>query len=52
MKHSISKFFKRTFALILLGLTTFSLASCDLEKLFIFGGVEINQDDIETFELL
>ena len=50
MKHSISRFFKRAFAFVLLGLTCFSLASCDLEDLFIFGGVEINQDDIETFD--
>ena len=50
MKHSISRLFKRAFAFVLLGLTCFSLASCSLEDLFVFGGTLIESDDIETFE--
>ena len=50
MKRSISRTLKRAFAFVLLGIASLTLASCSLEDLFVFGGVEINQDDIETFE--
>lgn len=50
MKYKISNFFKKTAACLLLGLSTLTLYSCNLEDLFIFGGAQINQDDIETFE--
>ena len=50
MKHKISKFFRRMFAAVMLGVATITMASCDLEELFVFGGVEINPEDIETFD--
>ena len=50
MKHRISRFFKRMIASVMLGATCLTMASCDLEELFVFGGVEINPEDIETFD--
>ena len=50
MKRRISNFFKKTAVCLLAGISTLTLASCNLEDLFVFGGAQINQDDIETFE--
>lgn len=49
MKHKISKFFRRMFAAVMLGVATITMASCDLEELFIFGSAILNSEPIETF---
>lgn len=45
-----NKLVKAGLGALVLGTGCFALASCNLEKLFIYGGSTINQDDIETFE--
>ena len=50
MSNKISNFFKKLIAGTMLGVSCLTLASCDLEKLFVFGGEEINPADIETFD--
>ena len=56
MKHRISASFKKILLVVILGITSLTLASCDIEKLFIFGGsingpVDENVNpDIETFD--
>ena len=53
MKRRISNFFKLSAVLLLLFLSTLSLTSCKIEKLFVFGGTTNTSEgnpDIETFE--
>ena len=53
MKRRISNFFKLTAVFLLLFLSTLSLTSCKIEKLFVFGGTTNSTEknpDIETFD--
>ena len=45
-----NKLVKAGLGALVLGTGCFALASCNLEKLFIYGGSTINQDDIESFD--
>ena len=49
MKHKISKFFKRIFAAVMLGVSCLTLASCNIEDFFVFGGGTLGPEPIETF---
>ena len=45
-----NKLVKAGLGALVLGTGCFALASCNLDKLFFYGGITIYQDDIESFD--